>query len=71
VTSKASSLAAINLPSAVSGNAFNADNEMTDFGSTSLSYDTNGNLTCDGANTHMGREKPSDCPAMPLALQAI
>ena len=47
VTSKAGSLAASSLPTAVSGNAFNADNGMTDFGSTPLSYDANGNLTYD------------------------
>jgi RHS repeat-associated protein len=40
------------LPQAVSGNTFNAANQMTSFGSQSLSYDANGNLTADGTNTY-------------------
>jgi RHS repeat-associated protein len=45
-------LAAVNLPTAVSGNTFNADNGMTGFNGTTLSYDANGNLTSDGTNTY-------------------
>ncbi len=52
VISKAGTLAATNLPNAVSGNLFNADNGMTGFGGASLSYDANGNLTSDGTNTY-------------------
>jgi len=33
-------------------NTFNADNEMTAFNGTALSYDPNGNLTADGTNTY-------------------
>jgi len=54
------SVAAVNLPSAVSGNTFNADNGMSAFNGTSLCgacpersrRDANGNLTGDGANTY-------------------
>jgi YD repeat-containing protein len=46
------SLAATNLPTAVSGNTFNADNEMTAFNGTAMTYDANGNLTNDGTNTY-------------------
>jgi RHS repeat-associated protein len=52
VTSKNGTLAAISLPNAVSGNTFNADNGMTGFNGTTLSYDANGNLTNDGTNTY-------------------
>ncbi|MGB8414566.1 MAG: hypothetical protein WCE23_17255 [Candidatus Binatus sp.] len=52
VTSKNGTLAAIGLPAAVSGNAFNADNGMTGFGGATLSYDANGNLISDGTNTY-------------------
>ena len=52
VTSKNGTLAAIALPTAVSGNTFNADNGMTGFGGTTLSYDANGNLANDGTNTY-------------------
>ncbi len=52
VTSKNGTLAAIGLPTAVSGNAFNADNGMSAFNGTTLSYDANGNLTNDGTNTY-------------------
>lgn len=52
VTSKNGTLAAINLPTAVSGNTFNANNGMTAFGGATLSYDANGNLTSDGTNNY-------------------
>lgn len=45
-------LAAVNRPSAVSGNLFNADNGMTAFNGATLSYDANGNLRSDGTNTY-------------------
>ena len=45
-------MASTNLPQAVSGNTFNAANQMTAFGSQSLSYDANGNLVSDGTNTY-------------------
>lgn len=41
-----------NLPQTVTGNTFNADNEMTAFNGTALGYDANGNLTNDGTNTY-------------------
>src|SRR5208283_1097386 len=52
VTSKNGTLAAIGLPTTVSGNTFNADNGMTAFGGATLTYDANGNLTNDGTNTY-------------------
>jgi len=52
VIAKTGSFAQTNLPQAVTGNAFNADNEMTAFNGTSLSYDLNGNLTGDGTNSY-------------------
>jgi len=52
VINKAGTLAATTVPSAVSGNSFNADNAMTGFNGQSLSYDANGNLTYDGTNTY-------------------
>jgi RHS repeat-associated protein len=51
-TAAGGSLAAVNLPAAVSSNTFNADNGMTGFNGTTLSYDANGNLTGDGTNTY-------------------
>ena len=52
VMQKTGSLASIQLPSPVSGNTFNADNEMTAFNGATLSYDADGNLTGDGTNTY-------------------
>ena len=52
VTAKGGSLAATGMPAAVSGNTFNADNAMSGFNGTALSYDANGNLTGDGTNTY-------------------
>ena len=52
VTSKGGTLAATGLPASVSGNIFNADNEMTGFGAAMLSYDANGNLITDGTNIY-------------------
>jgi RHS repeat-associated protein len=52
VTSKGGTLAATGLPTSVSGNTFNADNTMTGFDRTTLSYDLNGNLSGDGTNTY-------------------
>jgi RHS repeat-associated protein len=45
------SLASTGLPQAVSTTSYNAANHQTGFGSQTLSYDNNGNLTSDGANT--------------------
>lgn len=42
VIAKSGSLAQTNLPQAVTGNTFNAANEMTAFNGTTLSYDLNG-----------------------------
>jgi YD repeat-containing protein len=52
VVSKGGSLASIVMPTSVSGNAFNAANEMTSFNSQPLTNDPNGNLLNDGTNTY-------------------
>jgi len=46
------SYAQTELPSAVSTTSYNAANQLTAWGSASLSYDANGNLTNDGTNTY-------------------
>jgi RHS repeat-associated protein len=46
------SFARINLPSAISTTSYDDANRQTGFGSQSLTYDNNGNLTSDGVNTY-------------------
>ena len=45
-------LAQTSLPSAVASATFNANNQITQFGTSSFSYDPNGNLTGDGTHTY-------------------
>jgi RHS repeat-associated protein len=52
VIEKTGSFAQTNLPQPVSGDTFNAANEMTAFNGVALTYDANGNLTNDGTNTY-------------------
>ncbi len=52
VVEKTGSLAQTNLPQPVTGNTFNADNEMTAFNGTPMTYDANGNLLNDGSNAY-------------------
>ena len=52
VTQKTGSFAQTKLPVTVTGNTFNAANEMTAFNGTPMTYDANGNLTNDGTNTY-------------------
>ena len=52
VIEKTGSFAQTNLPQPVTGNTFNADNEMTAFNGTALTYDANGNLLNDGTNIY-------------------
>ncbi|MGC1191584.1 MAG: RHS repeat-associated core domain-containing protein, partial [Candidatus Binatus sp.] len=52
VIQKTGSFAQTGLPQAVTGNAFNAANEMTSFNGTPQTYDANGNLANDGTNTY-------------------
>jgi RHS repeat-associated protein len=52
IVGRTGSLSTVALPQAVSGNTFNAANQMTSFGSEALTYDANGNLTADGTNTY-------------------
>ena len=46
------SLASVAIPRAVSGNLFNADNEMTNFNGYSLTYDSDGQTLTDTSNTY-------------------
>jgi YD repeat-containing protein len=46
------SLAAVNLPGAVASAVYNANNQLTQWGSATLTYDLNGNLTSDGTNSY-------------------
>ncbi len=50
-TAVSGSYARTSLPSAVGSATYNAANQQTAFGSLSLTYDSNGNLTGDGTNT--------------------
>jgi RHS repeat-associated protein len=52
VTSISGSLASTNLPAALSSATYNADNEMTADGATTLSYDPEGNLLTDGTTSY-------------------
>ena len=52
VIEKTGSFAQTGLPQAVTGNSFNAANEMTAFNGTPQTYDANGNLTNDGTSTY-------------------
>ena len=51
-TSTGGSLAQVNLPSAVASATYNANNQVTQWGSTSPTYDLNGNLVNDGTTTY-------------------
>src|SRR5207302_7167358 len=46
------SYARLNLPAAVSSATYNANNQLTKWGTTNLSYDLNGNMLGDGNNTY-------------------
>ena len=52
VIEKTGSFAQTGLPQAVTGNTFNAANEMTAFNGTPQTYDANGNLANDGTSTY-------------------
>jgi len=52
VSSKGGTMASTGMPAPVSGNTFNAANEMMAFNGATLSYDANGNLTSDGTNAY-------------------
>ncbi len=41
-----------NFPAALTSATYNADNELTKWGSASVSYDANGNMLSDGTNTY-------------------
>jgi RHS repeat-associated protein len=47
------SLASTQLPPAVSSAVYNANNQLTQWGSTAMTYDANGNTLSDGMNTYV------------------
>jgi RHS repeat-associated protein len=51
-TNVGGSLARTGLPSALTNTRYNAYNQLTQFGSSNLVYDSNGNLISDGVNTY-------------------
>jgi len=51
IVGRSGSLSTVALPLPVSGNTFNAANQMTLFGGATLTYDANGNLLGDGSNS--------------------
>jgi RHS repeat-associated protein len=51
-TSVGGTLTGVNLPAALSSAAYNANNQLTQWGSSSLTYDLDGNLTNDGTNSY-------------------
>lgn len=50
-TSMGGTLAAVNLPAAVSSATYDVDNRLTNWDGTTISYDANGNITNDGSKT--------------------
>jgi RHS repeat-associated protein len=50
-TSVGGSLASANLPAALTSASYNANNQLTQWGAASLSYDLNGNMTSDGTSS--------------------
>ena len=51
-TGATGSFARTGLPNPVSAAAYNADNQLTQWGAATLSYDLNGNMTSDGAHSY-------------------
>jgi RHS repeat-associated protein len=51
-TQVAGSYARTNLPAALASATYNANNQLINWGGTTLTYDNNGNLLTDGTNTH-------------------
>ena len=51
-TAMGGSYAQTDLPAAISTATYNAANQLTKWGSATLSYDANGHLLSDGSNTH-------------------
>ena len=52
-TQVAGSYARTNLPTAVASATYNVNNQLTNWGGATLTYDNNGNLLTDGTNTHV------------------
>jgi RHS repeat-associated protein len=52
-TSVSGTLASTQLPNAVSNAVYNANNQLTQWGTTAMTYDANGNTLNDGMNTYV------------------
>ncbi len=52
-TSMGGSLAHVNLPNAISTTAYDAGNELTQWGTATPTYDADGNMLSDGTNTYV------------------
>ena len=57
VIQKTGSFAQVVLPQTISGNSFNAANQMVSFNGMPLTYDADGNLINDGTNTYSWNER--------------
>jgi RHS repeat-associated protein len=53
ITNVGGSFARIALPAALANSSYNADNQVTQFAASNLSYDANGNIVGDGVNTYV------------------
>jgi len=51
-TNVGGSFARTGVPNALTSGSYNADNQLTQFGSSSFTYDANGNMTSDGVNAY-------------------
>ena len=52
IITRGGTLDVTNLPAALASASYDANNRLTNWGSTSLSYDVDGNLTDGGTNTY-------------------
>lgn len=53
ITGVGGSFARIALPTALAISSYNADNQVTQFAASQITYDANGNIVSDGANTYV------------------
>lgn len=69
-TNMGGSLASVNLPNAISTAAYNADNQLTQWGTATPTYDANGNTLSDGTNTYVWNAR-NQLASMNLAGEAF
>ncbi len=53
ITNVGGSFARTALPAALASSSYNADNQVTQYAASNLSYDANGNIVSDGVNTYV------------------